>query len=135
MTESVNITLYEKPISWLAPERHGNRYFDKRYADKQRFRRLIAEQYQGKVYECAVILSILFCFEPPKSTSKKKRKLMIDGEIDHIVKPDGSNCNKLIEDCLKGIVIKDDSQVVSLRIDKKWGEKNAIVLQIIPKVK
>jgi Holliday junction resolvase RusA-like endonuclease len=70
-----------------------------------------------------VALSFLFAFEPPKSTSKKKRDKMLSGEIRHVKKPDVSNCVKFTEDCLKGTVIYDDSQVVSIRAKKFYAEK------------
>ena len=60
----------------------------------------------------------------PKATSKKRRALMIDGEILHTKKPDVDNLAKNILDCMSNLFFwDDDRQVYSLAIDKYYSEQ------------
>lgn len=59
----------------------------------------------------------------PKSTSKKKKQKMIDGEIRPTKKPDTDNIAKIILDALNGIAYHDDAQVVSLSVRKYYSEE------------
>jgi Holliday junction resolvase RusA-like endonuclease len=58
----------------------------------------------------------------PKSASKKKRDEMTVQFIRPIKKPDLDNIAKAILDSLNGIAYKDDSQVVSLIINKYYSD-------------
>jgi len=62
-------------------------------------------------------------FGIPKSTSKKKRKSMLNGEIRPTKKPDTDNIAKAVLDSLNGIAYKDDSAVVTLEVYKYFDEK------------
>ena len=42
-------------------------------------------------------------------------------------KPDIDNCIKVILDSLNGIAYKDDSQVVSLKIEKYYADKPSLI--------
>ena len=64
--------------------------------------------------ECPVKVRCSFEMPIPKGTSNKKRRAMIADEIKHTKKPDLSNLIKFVEDCLNGVVWKDDSQIVCL---------------------
>ena len=57
-------------------------------------------------------------FQPPKSVSKKKIDLMIDKVIRPTKRPDADNIAKIIADGLNGTAYHDDSQIVSLKIEK-----------------
>jgi Holliday junction resolvase RusA-like endonuclease len=61
-------------------------------------------------------------FDIPKSTSKKKRQQMIDGELMPTKKPDIDNIAKIICDALNGVAYKDDTQVVELIMRKKYTD-------------
>lgn len=71
---------------------------------------------------------ILVVFEPPKSTSKKKRFELIGNE--YTKKPDSDNIAKIILDSLNGLAYKDDSQVSTLSIIKQYGGENAIFVEL-----
>lgn len=69
-------------------------------------------------------LSCEFIMPIPKSTSKKKSKQMIDGEIKHTKKPDLDNLIKFTKDCLNEVAWHDDSQVVEYGVMKKiYGDE------------
>ena len=57
---------------------------------------------------------------------------MLNNIIDHIVRPDCTNMQKFYEDCLKGIVIADDSQVVESIARKRYSDHPRTVITIKP---
>ena len=59
-------------------------------------------------------------YSMPKA-SKKKTTQMIEGVIRPKKKPDLDNIAKAVLDSLNGIAYKDDSQIVSLTIDKAYS--------------
>lgn len=70
-----------------------------------------------------VRLSIMAWYGIPKSASKRKQQAMIGGLIRPTKKPDADNCAKVIADALNGLAWRDDSQVVSLHVEKMFGEE------------
>jgi len=59
----------------------------------------------------------------PRSASKKDIPLMLDGRIRPTKKPDTDNIAKTIGDALNGLWYKDDSAIVSERVEKWYGER------------
>lgn len=69
------------------------------------------------------LLLIVNAFMPiPKSTTKKSRNSMIQGEARPIKKPDADNILKSVADALNGVAYEDDKQVVSMTINKYYSE-------------
>lgn len=58
----------------------------------------------------------------PKSYSKKKRERALNGELAPTKKPDADNIAKVVCDALNGVAYVDDTQVVDLRVFKRFGE-------------
>lgn len=79
-------------------------------------------KYGQTMLEGEVKATIKAYFGIPKSTSKKKRKSMLNGEIRPTKKPDTDNIAKSVLDSLNGIAYKDDSAVVALQVDKYFDE-------------
>ena len=73
---------------------------------------------------------ITACFEPVKSTSKKKRMQMLSGEIKPTKKPDVDNIVKCILDGLNGVAYRDDTQVVEVSAKKIYAEKAEVKVEI-----
>jgi Holliday junction resolvase RusA-like endonuclease len=69
-------------------------------------------------------------FAIPKSASKKKRRLMEDGHIRPVKRPDADNILKAIADALNGIAYHDDAQIVSARIEKFWSDNPRVEIEI-----
>ena len=57
-----------------------------------------------------VILRIVARFEPPKSASKKMQRLMLEGAVPPLKKPDIDNIVKVVADALNGAAYHDDTQ-------------------------
>lgn len=86
----------------------------------------------GKKFEAGVPLavSLIFCMPVPKSTSKKRAKLMCEGYESHIKKPDIDNLVKAVLDALNGVAFDDDNQICELHAHKIYAETPKIVLNI-----
>ena len=75
-------------------------------------------------------MNIRAYFDIPKSTSNKKRLLMLSGMIKPTKKPDIDNICKLIADSLNKVAYHDDSQIVSAKIEKHYSEVPRVEVQI-----
>lgn len=125
----IHVKLDLDPVPWAAPHLSRGRAYDKREADKRAARFLIREQYEGPLLEGPVRLNFIFTFSIPKSYSAKKRKQVLNHELIP-TKCDCTNLQKLYEDCLKGIVFKDDRYVEYVSSYKTFGEKSSIEINI-----
>lgn len=57
-----------------------------------------------------------------KSDSKKRRMAKLTGEERPTKKPDCDNMGKAIADALNGLAYRDDSQIVSMTVEKWYSE-------------
>ena len=76
---------------------------------------------------------IVAWFKPAKSTPKYNVLDMLKGLIFPTKKPDIDNIAKVILDALNGVAYKDDTQVMDLRVSKRYA-KEASVAVIIQEV-
>ena len=75
-------------------------------------------------------MRILAFYSIPKSTSKKKRELMLADKIRPTKKPDMDNVMKIVADSLNLIAYKDDTQIVDSQCRKFYSEKPRIEVLI-----
>ena len=68
-----------------------------------------------------VALRIVARFLPPKSTSKKRAALMLDGKELPLKKPDMDNIVKVVADALNGVAYHDDTQIVMVIAKKAYS--------------
>lgn len=80
--------------------------------------------------EAYLDMRIYAYYSIPKSTSKKKKELMIKGIIRPSKKPDIDNVLKVIADSLNQVAYKDDVQIVDCMIRKFYSEKPRVVVVI-----
>lgn len=95
--------------------------------DTVNYENLVRLSYQQSCDELRVLqgevsMKIDAFFPIPKSTSKKKHQLMAIGAIQHTKKPDADNVAKAICDALNKIAYADDSQIVSLEVNKYYSD-------------
>jgi len=84
------------------------------------------DAYKGDLITGPVMLSIDFCLPRPKShygTGKNSDMLKKSAPFYPIIKPDLTKLTRAVEDALKGIIWRDDSQVVHQEIDKDYGRR------------
>jgi len=83
-----------------------------------------------KPWEGPVSVEIRIYKTVPKSFSGRKRRLALAGGMRPTTRPDASNFCKGIEDALKGIIIRDDSQIVDLLVSKWYSENPRVEVTI-----
>ncbi len=83
-----------------------------------------------KPIESRVKVKIIAYFEIPKSTSKKKKAEMLNGNISPTKKPDADNIIKIVLDGMNKFAFKDDTQVTKLEIEKKYDVNPRIYVKI-----
>lgn len=114
-----------------------NRYSGKTYTPNETIayenwvKTCYLEKYKDKeLMEKPLRVTIKAYFEIPKSTSKKRKKQMMDNEILPMVKPDTDNIAKGVLDSLNGIAYKDDKQVVELIVNKFYSNTPYVSVMI-----
>lgn len=80
--------------------------------------------------DAEILLEVIACFAVPKSASKTKRELMLNGGILPRKKPDYDNIAKIITDALNGVAYKDDSQIVWADIRKKYAKNPCVYVTL-----
>lgn len=93
------------------------------------YERRIRAAYLAEKLNGPLMLSVVALFEPPKSTSKKKRAELIGRPYPH--KPDGDNILKIVQDALNGgKAYDDDAQITVAKIGKYYGAEAALIVTI-----
>ena len=85
--------------------------------------RLCYKEQDGRYLEGAVRAIITIYYKVPKSYSKKRVQAIREGVEYPQKKPDSDNIAKIILDSLNKIAFDDDSQVVELKVFKRWTEE------------
>lgn len=77
-----------------------------------------------------LLVKIKAYFKMPASVSKKKRQAMLEDRIKPTKKPDTDNIAKSVLDALNGIAYYDDTQVVTLTVDKLYSDTPRVEVEI-----
>jgi len=109
-------------------------YMPKKTVDYLNFMKLLwIQKYGNKTLPHeAYQVDAYCCFIPPKSTSKKRRELMLKGKILYTKKPDRDNIEKSIGDGLNGLAWSDDSYIVLGETAKVYREYQGVLIKITP---
>lgn len=114
--QPVHLIYPHKTPVWSRPRSFGKRFFDPKLSE----RKIIAawcKQFFPSLFEGAVKLQVLALYK----TADKKRL----GQY-KTTRPDIDNaCLKGWMDLLEGVAYKDDAQVASCSLDKKWDKEDA----------
>lgn len=78
----------------------------------------------------AVSISLSFYLPPGNSVSKRKKSLMLERKIHHIKKPDLDNLAYSVINACKGILYKDDSQIIFSIYTKSYSIQPRIEINI-----
>lgn len=78
----------------------------------------------------SLIMNIDAFFKIPKSTSKKKKMMMLSNDIRPTKKPDMDNIIKIVADALNGIAYYDDKQIIECTIRKYYSNEPRIKVSI-----
>ncbi len=85
---------------------------------------------QKERLEGALKLTVNAFFSIPKSTSKKNKEKMLQGEIRPTKKPDWDNVGKIISDALNEMAYKDDCQIVDGAVRKWYSDNPRVEVEI-----
>lgn len=80
--------------------------------------------------ENRVHVKIIAYLKMPKNMPKKNKKLVEEGVLSPIKKPDIDNIVKIILDALNKIAFKDDNQITKLEIEKFYAEEEKVYVKI-----
>lgn len=113
--------------------RGGRMYTPAKTANTEAFVKLCAVQALPSGFEI-VVEPLLVAVEAiclvPASWSQKKAKEALAGFIRPTGKPDLDNIAKLYCDALNGIVWKDDSQIVDMKLTKRYGAEPKTIITV-----
>lgn len=79
---------------------------------------------------CPILISIEALFPIPPSWSKAKQLEARDGRLPHTSKPDWDNVAKIVTDALNGLAWKDDSQIISATVIKRYSDEPKVLVTI-----
>lgn len=79
--------------------------------------------------EGAVAVRITATMRVPESWPNKKRDAALAGTLYPTTKPDFDNIAKMV-DAFKGVIWKDDTQVVRALMIKQYGERPSLVVEV-----
>jgi Holliday junction resolvase RusA-like endonuclease len=93
---------------------------------------MYSQEAKGRMFPDSAMLDvrIIAYYEIPKSTSKKKRALMLEHKIRPTKKPDWDNIGKIICDSLNLVAYHDDSAVVDAQVRKFYSENPRVDVTI-----
>lgn len=99
------------------------------------FEAMVAEQARAAIgpidpYKGAVEVEAHFSLPIPKSWRKSERMAAIVGTLRPQGRPDIDNYLKALADGLNGIVYADDSQIVSARVTKRYGDVPGVAVTV-----
>lgn len=86
--------------------------------------------YDGEPWECPIVLTLRFTLERPKShyrTGVNANKLKDSAPIAPTSKPDTTKLCRGVEDALTGILWKDDAQIVTQYVSKRYGRPGVVI--------
>jgi Holliday junction resolvase RusA-like endonuclease len=132
------LNIVGKPIAWKRPAPANNKYggtwmYDLQKKEKEQVRWQMRSYFKNEcLLACPCKIEYIFSFKPPEGTSKKRRALMLNGEIKHDQKPDFDNLAKFYGDCLNGCVLVDDRQIYECKSSKIWAEDEGTIVMITP---
>ena len=117
------------PVAQGRPRFSRQGGFVKAYApaksrDYKSYVRMIAAQHAPVTpVEGAIEFSLRIYRAIPKGMPKYKQEAAKEGRLRPVTKPDVSNVLKGVEDALKGVWYKDDSQIVGYGVLGKWYDE------------
>lgn len=128
MSAAVYFVVYGTPIGKGRPRATSRGGFVRMYTDAKTlgFEAAVADEARTAMkgwepFDTPMQLQLSAYYPIPKSWSKKKRQLAMDGDIHPQVKPDLDNVMKAVLDALNSVVYADDSQVINMVATKRYS--------------
>lgn len=134
----MKITIPGTPISNMRPRLGKGMVYDAQSLIKEAVKSSIRRQIQEMPEKASNLLSmpaccvsLVFYFEPAKSSSKAKRSAKLANLEPCLVRKDLDNLEKFYLDCGTGLLYEDDHQVVELSSKKLWSEEARVEMEVL----
>lgn len=136
--KQIKFSIPGQPFGKQRPRVVSRGTFSKAYTPKETvsYENLVKLMYsqaaKGKMFPDGTMLDvrIIAYYDIPKSTSKKKRKEMLEHKIRPAKKPDWDNIGKIVCDSLNLVAYHDDSAVVDAQVRKFYSENPRVDVTI-----
>lgn len=120
--------VYGRPQGKGRPRFRNAGHFVQVYTPKETlaYERRIADEYiraGGEQLDSPVVITVVQQFMIPKAATKADRKAMLELHLVPNCKPDIDNVLKAVLDGLNGIAYIDDTQVVAVVCERRYGEE------------
>lgn len=135
------IRIWGKPIAKKRPQfssrrlKKGGKFVkavNTQETEESRVLHDIENQWKADPLDKPLCIKLYFGMPIPKSTSNKRKRLMIRGLIKHDKRPDLDNLEKFYKDVCNGIVWVDDSQIYRVMDKHKfYAERPFTLIQIM----
>ncbi len=134
--ETIKFTLHRRPVPKQSVrgsfKSRANFYQpDKLKNERAALTVLLNEHRPDVIWTEPIIAVVLFYFPWTSGISLKRRSVWIETGQDYKAKrPDLGNLEKLIFDCMEGVIYVNDSQIVDMRLIKKYDIAPRIVVSL-----
>ena len=136
--KSIRFSIPGQPMGKQRPRVVHNGSFSQAFTPKETvsYENLVRVMYReaarGKRFtdEDMLDVRVIAYYSIPKSTSKKKRKMMLEHKIRPGKKPDWDNIGKIVCDSLNLVAYHDDSAVVDAQVRKFYSETPRVDVMI-----
>ena len=136
--KSIKFSIPGQPMGKQRPRVVHNGSFSQAFTPKETvsYENLVRVMYReaarGKRFtdEDMLDVRVIAYYSIPKSTSKKKRKMMLEHKIRPGKKPDWDNIGKIICDSLNTVAYRDDSSIVDAQVRKFYSENPRVDVTI-----
>nr|DAL94667.1 MAG TPA: Endodeoxyribonuclease RusA [Caudoviricetes sp.] len=136
--KSIRFSIPGQPMGKQRPRVVHNGSFSQAFTPKETvsYENLVRVMYReaakGKRFadEDMLDVRVIAYYSIPKSTSKKKRKMMLEHKIRPGKKPDWDNIGKVICDSLNTVAYRDDSSIVDAQVRKFYSENPRVDVTI-----
>lgn len=122
--------IHQKPIAQKQTRLGKRGCFNPSHADQEMLRWQIKPHAPKVPLEGAIYLEMTFYMPIPKG-SKIQMRMMANGTVLPIKRPDIDNLAYLLTNAMKGIMYEDDSQIVDLVLRKRYGEDPKTVVKVV----
>lgn len=136
--KSIRFSIPGQPMGKQRPRVVHNGSFSRAFTPKETvsYENLVRVMYRevakGRRFadEDMLDVRVIAYYSIPKSTSKKKRKMMLEHKIRPGKKPDWDNIGKIICDSLNTVAYRDDSSIVDAQVRKFYSENPRVDVTI-----
>lgn len=136
--KSIRFSIPGQPMGKQRPRVVHNGSFSQAFTPKETvsYENLVRVMYReaarGKRFtdEDMLDVRVIAYYSIPKSTSKKKRKMMLEHKARPGKKPDWDNIGKIICDSLNTVAYRDDSSIVDAQVRKFYSENPRVDVTI-----